>query len=161
MPAIGGKGINIREIPRLKVGLDYVPFDEFPAILHKGERVLTAEEAEQQDRGEAGATYNIYLNDMPAADSDKRKLAQYIEGRTPQGLDGKGGDGMSGFNQMLIGSTDISHYGLYLVKVPPIVKPPKRVRRITIPGRSGHLTEWSGDYELHQGAGVLLFRLRS
>ena len=54
---------------------------------------------------------------------------------------------MSGFNQMLIGSTDITTYGLYLVKVPPIVKPPKRVRRITIPGRSGHLTEWSGDYE--------------
>lgn len=90
VPAIGGKGINIREIPRLKVGLDYVPFDEFPAILHKGERVLTAEEAERQDRGEAGATYNIYLNDMPAADSDKRKLAQYIEQERRRGLMAKG-----------------------------------------------------------------------
>lgn len=44
VPAIGGKGISIPEIPRLKVGLDYVPYDEFPAILHKGERVLTADE---------------------------------------------------------------------------------------------------------------------
>ena len=31
--------------------------------------------------------------------------------------------------------------------MPPVVKPPKRVRMIVIPGRSGHLTEWSGDYE--------------
>jgi hypothetical protein len=31
--------------PRLSVGLDYVPYDEFPAILHKGEAVLTAAEA--------------------------------------------------------------------------------------------------------------------
>ena len=32
-------------IPRLEVGMDYVPFDDFPALLHKGERVLTADEA--------------------------------------------------------------------------------------------------------------------
>lgn len=31
--------------PKLSVGLDYVPYDEFPAILHKGEAVLTAAEA--------------------------------------------------------------------------------------------------------------------
>lgn len=30
-----------------KSGLSYVPYDEFPALLHKGERVLTAEEAEE------------------------------------------------------------------------------------------------------------------
>jgi len=48
---------------------------------------------------------------------------------------------------MKLNSIDISEYGLYLLKMPPVVKPPKRVRRITIPGRSGHLTEWSGDYE--------------
>ena len=32
-------------VPRLAVGLDYVPYDEFPALLHKGEAVLTAAEA--------------------------------------------------------------------------------------------------------------------
>ena len=30
---------------KYKTGLDYVPYDEFPAILHKGEAVLTASEA--------------------------------------------------------------------------------------------------------------------
>ena len=48
---------------------------------------------------------------------------------------------------MKLNGIDISEYGLYLLKMPPVIKPPKRVRRITIPGRSGHLTEWSGDYE--------------
>ena len=31
-------------------GLDYVPYDEFPALLHQGERVLTAAEARTMDR---------------------------------------------------------------------------------------------------------------
>lgn len=46
VPGVGGLGINIKEIPKLKVGLDYVPEDDFPAILHKGEAVLTKEENE-------------------------------------------------------------------------------------------------------------------
>ncbi len=32
-------------------GLDYVPFDNYPAFLHQGERVLTAAEARGMDRG--------------------------------------------------------------------------------------------------------------
>ena len=32
------------------VGLDRVPYDNFPALLHQGERVLTANEARAQDR---------------------------------------------------------------------------------------------------------------
>lgn len=87
VPLVGGKGINIGQIPRLKVGLDYVPYDDFPALLHKGERVMTAEENE---RGGSETTYNIYLNNMPALDSDKRKLAQYIEEERRRGLRAKG-----------------------------------------------------------------------
>lgn len=45
VPGIGGKGFNIPKIPKLKLGLDYVPSDDFPALLHKGEAVLTAEDA--------------------------------------------------------------------------------------------------------------------
>lgn len=46
VPLVGGKGFHISEIPRLKVGMDYVPSDDFPALLHKGESVLTAEQAD-------------------------------------------------------------------------------------------------------------------
>ena len=41
---VGGMGFHINELPKLKVGIDYVPEDDYPAILHKGERVLTKEE---------------------------------------------------------------------------------------------------------------------
>lgn len=40
--------------------------------------------------GASAATYNIYLNNMPAADSDKRKLAQYIEEERRRGLMARG-----------------------------------------------------------------------
>ncbi len=42
-------GVNISKltelnIPKLKIGMPYVPYDNYLALLHKGERVLTAEE---------------------------------------------------------------------------------------------------------------------
>ena len=43
-------------------GLSYVPYDGFPAILHKGERVLTKAEAESYNKGQSGATYNFTFN---------------------------------------------------------------------------------------------------
>lgn len=45
VPGVGGKEFNIPKIPRLKVGMDYVPSDFFPAFLDEGEWVLTKEEA--------------------------------------------------------------------------------------------------------------------
>ncbi|OGO90344.1 MAG: hypothetical protein A2Y17_12315 [Clostridiales bacterium GWF2_38_85] len=50
VPGVGGMGLNIAEIKRLRIGLDYVPYDEFPALLHKGERVLTASESKTLDK---------------------------------------------------------------------------------------------------------------
>ena len=44
VPEVGGLSLNIKEIPKLKVGIDYVPEDDFPALLHKGEAVLTKEQ---------------------------------------------------------------------------------------------------------------------
>ena len=44
VPVIGGAGINIPLIPRLKKGMNFVPKDFFPAYLDYGERVLTREE---------------------------------------------------------------------------------------------------------------------
>ncbi len=56
VPGVGGKGINIGTIPRLRVGIDYVPYDDFPALLHKGERVLTASEAKAQEKQQSAET---------------------------------------------------------------------------------------------------------
>lgn len=44
VPGVGGLGFHISEIPRLRVGMDYVPSDDFPALLHRGEAVLTKED---------------------------------------------------------------------------------------------------------------------
>lgn len=44
VPLLGGKSLNIPSIKKLQIGLDYVPMDNYPALLHKGESVLTAEE---------------------------------------------------------------------------------------------------------------------
>jgi len=55
VPGVGGKSINLPKIPRLKVGIDYVPSDYFPAFLDKGERVLTAaENAKYSGSGTSG-----------------------------------------------------------------------------------------------------------
>lgn len=44
VPVVGGKGVSIPNIPRLKVGMDFVPSDFYPAYLDYGEAVLTKEE---------------------------------------------------------------------------------------------------------------------
>lgn len=42
-----------------KDGLDYVPYDNYPAMLHKGERVLTAQEAKSGSGPVINLTYNV------------------------------------------------------------------------------------------------------
>ena len=69
VPAIGGRGISIREIPRLKVGIDYVPSDYYPAFLDKGERVLTKEE---------NAEYNKNLG-RPSIEDAKKNNTEKIK----------------------------------------------------------------------------------
>ena len=44
--------VRARNSYRYAYGLDRVPYDDFPALLHEGERVLTAQEARAQDNAQ-------------------------------------------------------------------------------------------------------------
>lgn len=93
VPKIGGKGINIPKIPRLKVGMDFVPSDFFPAYLDYGEAVLTKEENAKLRSlgGIAGIERMINANQFISAESiDYALLAEAMAGVSiPIYLDGK------------------------------------------------------------------------
>lgn len=57
VPIVGGESFSLPKIPRLKVGMDYVPRDNYPAILHEGEAVLTKEENAARTSG--GIDYTL------------------------------------------------------------------------------------------------------
>jgi phage-related protein len=50
VPVVGGLGFHIKELSRLRIGMEYVPYDEYPALLHKGERVLTESENKEYSK---------------------------------------------------------------------------------------------------------------
>lgn len=80
------------------IGDSYIPYDNFPALLHRGEKVLTATEARQsgqnvdlagfEDRieaairnGMANATVNSYLNGQNITDDVNRNTIRSLKAR--------------------------------------------------------------------------------
>lgn len=57
-------------------GLARVPYDNFPALLHEGERVLTANQVRQQDSGGGGFVFNNYAPITVREEADIGKIAQ-------------------------------------------------------------------------------------
>ncbi len=88
VPLVGGKGINIPEIPRLAKGLDYVPHDNYMALLHKGERVLTKDETEKDSSG--GVIINMSGPVSIRSDDDIRRVAEELDRLRRRGLAAQG-----------------------------------------------------------------------
>lgn len=54
-----GGGTLDTGVAMLASGLDYVPYDMFPAFLHEGERVLTKAQAQQNRQGQNNGSINV------------------------------------------------------------------------------------------------------
>lgn len=91
-------GINSPGYFPKAIGSDYIPYDNFPALLHRGEKVLTATEARQTGgsvdiaglenrienairRGMEGATVRSYLNGKDITDEVNRNTAKQVKAR--------------------------------------------------------------------------------
>lgn len=62
-------GSHSGRVGNFAIGTDYVPFNDMPALLHRGEAVLNAYEADQWRRGRSGenrgTTINQYIQSVP------------------------------------------------------------------------------------------------
>ena len=67
-------------------GLQRVPYNNFPAVLHEGERVLTAREARNYERGVGGSggiTINLF-GTVIREDADIERIGQAVLDRVIQ-----------------------------------------------------------------------------
>lgn len=68
-----------REFLGYAYGMDRVPYDDYPALLHEGERVLTASQAREQDRGGASPNISITVSGNTfGAGMDEAAVAQAL-----------------------------------------------------------------------------------
>lgn len=71
-------------------GLNRVPYDDYPALLHEGERVLTAREARAQDRAGPGISITVSGNTFGAG-LDETAVAQALADQIALQLKAGGG----------------------------------------------------------------------
>lgn len=87
VPGVGGKGFTITEFKKLKTGIEYVPYDEYPALLHRGEKVVPAGQAENARRTEpqapatqrASDTLNFNINIAEFVNNRKQDVEELVE----------------------------------------------------------------------------------
>ena len=72
-------GSNRGGVGRHATGLDYVPYDEYHAVLHKGERVLTAAENRRySEGGSSSKTVNVTINAPHIGPAEEQHLIDII-----------------------------------------------------------------------------------
>lgn len=76
-----GSGATIN-IPQHKTGLGYVPYDNYLALLHKGERVMTAQENRQFSGGGAGTAPVVSMEPLLAEQREMRSLMRTMASNT-------------------------------------------------------------------------------
>lgn len=93
VPGVGGKGLNFTKIAKFQIGMDYIPTDNYPALLHKGERVLTSEENKdyKSNKNSFGMTGEELINGMRTAmkglkiEFDEDGLASFVDRQVLKG----------------------------------------------------------------------------
>jgi len=81
---------TLRDLGLYAYGLSYVPYDNYPAMLHEGERVLTAEEARR--KGSEGIVVLVTDNNFNVRDdSDVHRIAREIANELKMALVSYGG----------------------------------------------------------------------
>lgn len=73
MGGSAGAGGSLIGGRKFKTGLEYVPYDDFPAILHRGERVLTAQEAADYNRSNMNSAVVDLLQGILVAVSSREE----------------------------------------------------------------------------------------
>ncbi len=87
IPGVDISKIDPLSLPRLAVGLDYVPYDGYAALLHKGERVLTKEENEtyNNNRQGGGDTF-IFNSPKPIDEVEAAKQFKQVQQELAEGF---------------------------------------------------------------------------